>query len=255
MNLYYKIGGKIQEIGGAISNLGKSLKEKSDPYSCFKEPDALKINEERLKHLASLKLSLHNKSVLEVGAGIGLHTIFFEKLNCDILSTDARQENIDYIQSHYKNRKVKLLQVAKLDDYNDIGQFDIVYCYGLLYHTDEPRKVLESLSKVCRGQLLLETCVTPGDHIGVHLCRESNSYDQAVGLVGCRPTRRWIMDTLRELWGYAYVSKMQPNHYQFPTDWEIPTKSRNYRAVFVGSKNELENQLLCKDLPTIQERI
>ena len=40
----------------------------------------------RLDHLASLNLDISEKSVLEVGAGIGLLTGFFEDRGCSILS-------------------------------------------------------------------------------------------------------------------------------------------------------------------------
>jgi 2-polyprenyl-3-methyl-5-hydroxy-6-metoxy-1,4-benzoquinol methylase len=60
----------------------------------FDRPHATKINEARLKHLDSLGLELTNSKVLEVGSGIGLLTGFFENLGCEILSTDARAENV-----------------------------------------------------------------------------------------------------------------------------------------------------------------
>ena len=61
----------------------------SPDFSVFQEPEALRINRVRQEHLASLGLELHGKSVLEVGAGIGLHTDFFEERGCDVLSTDG----------------------------------------------------------------------------------------------------------------------------------------------------------------------
>ena len=45
----------------------------------FDQPHAKDINETRLNHLASLGLKIENSTVLEVGAGIGLLTGFFEK--------------------------------------------------------------------------------------------------------------------------------------------------------------------------------
>ena len=100
--------------------------------------------------------------------------------------------------------------------------------------------------------LLLETCVTPGDHMNLHLTRETETFDQAIGIVGCRPTRPWIMDVLRKYYGHAYVTKTQPNHKDFDLDWQVAIKKQNHRSVFVGSKKPIENPLLLVDLPDLQ---
>jgi hypothetical protein len=46
----------------------------NDPFAVFLTPEASAINMARQTHLASLGLDLARKRVLEVGAGIGLHT-------------------------------------------------------------------------------------------------------------------------------------------------------------------------------------
>ena len=53
-------------------------------FSVFLEPEAPRINHARQDHLAALGLDLQAKRVLEVGAGIGLHTEFFEKRGCEV---------------------------------------------------------------------------------------------------------------------------------------------------------------------------
>ena len=60
-----------------------------DPFAVFLAPTALAINQARQSHLASLGLDLANKRVLEVGAGIGLHTPFFRERGCEVTVTDG----------------------------------------------------------------------------------------------------------------------------------------------------------------------
>lgn len=48
----------------------------------------LRHNARRQEHLATLGLDLGNKSVLEVGAGIGDHTQFFLDRGCKVLCTE-----------------------------------------------------------------------------------------------------------------------------------------------------------------------
>ena len=44
------------------------------------------------------------------------------------------------------------------------GTFDVVYCYGLLYHLENPAAALSAMAARCRDLLLLETCVSFGGH-------------------------------------------------------------------------------------------
>jgi hypothetical protein len=43
----------------------------------FHSPDYIRHNARRLEHLASLRLPIHDATVLEIGAGIGDHTTFY----------------------------------------------------------------------------------------------------------------------------------------------------------------------------------
>jgi len=245
-----RLGSLIEQVGRRMAQAGTACN--ADSFAVFLRDQALAINNARQAHLASLRLPIANKSVLEVGAGIGLHTKFFEDLGCSVLSTDGRIENVNEMRRRYPMRRVELLNLEEIDAYGRLEQFDIVYAYGVLYHLSDPEKVLKALASVCREMILLETCVTPGSHISVHPIRESGSLDQASGGIGCRPSRPWIMEKLRAFWGYGYVTRTQPRHPDFDLDWAIPLKKLNHRAVFVGSKRPLNNPNLLDHLPDYQ---
>jgi len=63
------------------------------------------------------------------------------------------------------------------------------------------------------------------------------------------------MERLTRHWGWAYVSRRQPRHEEFETDWDVPAKLGNHRAVFVGSKSPLTHETLMTDLPLRQARL
>src|SRR5258707_9415172 len=72
----------LKEMGIPIH---KSIAPASaNAFNIFLTPEALDINEAAQQHLASLMLDLEHQRVLEVGAGIGLHTGFFEDHGCSI---------------------------------------------------------------------------------------------------------------------------------------------------------------------------
>ena len=232
-----------QQQGTAVDN---------DPFAVFLTPEASAINIARQAHLASLRLDLEHKQVLEVGAGIGLHTPFFLKRGCEVLVTDGNAENVGEIRRRLANVPSALLDIEQDGTLDDLGTFDIVYCYGLLYHLSNPEAAIAKFASVCRGQLLLETVVGLGRHSELQLIRDFVSNNQAVSGIGCRPTRPWIMQTLTRYFGWAYVTRTQPDYPDFTPDWIIPETRLIYRGVFVGSKYPLSNPELLSELPDRQ---
>ena len=224
----------------------------NDPFAVFLTPEAIAINTARQAHLAFLGLDLTHKQVLEVGAGIGLHTPFLLERGCEVLVTDGNAENVGEIRYRLPNVPSTLLDLDQDGPIDHLGVFDIVYCYGLLYHLCNPEAAIAKLASVCRGQLLLETVVGLGRYPEVQLIRDFASNNQAVSGIGCRPTRSWIMQTLTRYFGHAYVTRTQPDYPDFTPDWIIPETRLIYRGVFVGSKTPLANPELLSELPDRQ---
>jgi len=135
--------------------------------------------------------------------------------------------------------------------------FDLVHCYGLLYHLRNPDQALEFLSQNTKRLLLLETCVSFGDQEQVNTVNElQTDPTQACSGTGCRPTRPWVFHRLKELFEFVYLPKTQPNHEEFPLDWSDPKscKAPFSRAVFIAARAKLENPLLVPDLISQQTR-
>ncbi len=236
-----------------LNNLKHELFVRTHRFWGFEEPSALEINKARLDHLASLGLPIEGKSVLEVGAGIGLLTGFFEERGCDVLSTDARAENVAESRKRRPGRRVAVLDLEHPGDVEKLGHFDIVFCYGTLYHLSEPEPALEALSRVS-DMILLETCVSRGDEESLPRVEEPQFMNQAHSGVGSRPTRAWVLARLRRFWGHGYISVTQPAHPDFPVDWTAPSQRENSRAIFVGSKKPLDNPRLTTDVPVRHEK-
>jgi SAM-dependent methyltransferase len=224
-----------------------------DAFAPFLAQGALRINYARQQHLATLALPIDGQRVLEVGAGIGLHTAFFEARGCDVVVTDAREENVLEIRRRFPHRRAEILDVERPETYSTHDHFDIIYCYGLLYHLSNPERALDGLATL-GDVLLLETRVTPGSADSITLFREHTATDQALRQIGCRPTRRWVLEALRSRWGYAYTTRTQPGHPEFPTDWRtVSADERNTsRAIFVASRRPLDSPHLSEEILDVQ---
>jgi SAM-dependent methyltransferase len=232
---------------------GRRKSAEGSPFSVFLAPGAEAINRARQQHLASLGLDLEGKKVLEVGAGIGLHTPFFLERGCDVTVTDGRPDNVAEIARRQPGVRTAVVDLEVDRPLGELGRFDIVYCYGLLYHLGNPERALARLAEVCDGMLLLETAVSPGTHDELLFVRDPDYFNQAVSGVGCRPTRLWVLNRLRMLFGHAYIPRTQPDHVDFPSDWKQPPIQLMYRSIFIGSRTALDLPTLDDTVPTLQE--
>jgi len=230
----------------------------------FHSVSYLRHNARRLEHLASLHLDLAGRSVLELGAGVGDHTTFYLDRGCQVTCVEPRAENCALLSSLMAERRAqgydaasrcRILRADALSFESFISEmFDVVHCYGLLYHTDDPNAVLTAISRHCGELLLLETCVAFGSHEATNPVPEHAIMpSQSVSGIGCRPTRPWLFKRLSQLFPHAYVPRTQPSHEDFPLDWSAPPNlARASRAVFIASRKPLDNPWLLDHLPDRQ---
>jgi SAM-dependent methyltransferase len=223
--------------------------------SLFDHPLFMEITNASLAHLASLNLELDNSTVLEVGAGVGLLTHFFEERNCRVLSTDAREELVKEMKDRYPARRIEVADLELPKTYKRFEKFDIVFCYGTLYHLSNPDFVIRELAKISKKYFLLETCVFPVDNNQINLIEEPKFFlHQSLYGLGCRPARNWLMATLKKYFPFAYITATQPDYPDYQLEWPVENPRENTRCVFVASREKLDNPLLLEELPVRQVR-
>lgn len=223
--------------------------------SSFTSKEYARHDEARLRHFKSLNIPIATKTLLEVGAGIGQHTQTLIDLGAKVTSSDARPESVAEIKKRFPG-----IQVINLDMDNPVllkNVYDIIYCYGLLYHLSRPEFAIKFMSSLCRELMFIETCVYYSDEdVLLYADENKNNASQSVRGIGCRPSRLWVYNRLKKFFDYVYITTTQPNHEQFPIDWTSKDKMNNglNRAVFIASRMPLTNPLLIEELPKRQRR-
>lgn len=233
-----------------------------DPNRIFRSQHYMRHTQRRLEHLETLGLDLFNKSVLEPGAGIGDHSMFYLDRGCQVTASEPRPENFAELKRVWAKGAYPASSTFTALDADvwalegRVDVFDIVHAYGILYHLDDPARALRVMAARCGGMLLLETCVTPGQETAINLLAEKQEdLSQAVGGMGCRPTRPWIMSELKRHFEHVYVTVTQPCHREFPNDWTQPRPPGLLsRAVFVASRHKIDNPTLSTTLSDRQPR-
>ncbi|MFU8828702.1 MAG: class I SAM-dependent methyltransferase [Phycisphaerales bacterium] len=219
----------------------------------------------RLEHLASLGLDLTNQRVFEPGAGIGDHTQFYLDRGCAVHASEPRLENLEEMRTRFEGNPKVTLEAIDLEapPESSPGGFDIVHCYGLLYHLSDPTRAIRYLAGAAQRLMLVELCVSYGDEELLNTVEETQAHaSQAVSGYGCRPTRPWVEARLREHFEHVYYPLTQPAHPEFPLDWtgappaaSADNKMALSRAVFVASREPITNPLLTAERPSRQRLV
>lgn len=225
----------------------------ADTGIVFEDELARSINGARLDFLASLDLPLRGKRVLDVGCGVGHHTAFYTAAGADVVGLDGRPENIAAMARLYPG-VMGVVGDVQSTDLTQFGAFDVVHCFGLLYHLDSPVAALRRLAAVCREHLIIETMVADGAAPVMVLADESGSANQALAGLGCRPTPSFIAMALDRI-GFAHIygTTAPPRHPDFLFEWRdslnISRDGHNLRCVFVASRVALSCAHLVELVP------
>ena len=98
-------------------------------------------------------------NILDLGCLDGGYAIEFAKMGFKSVGVEVR--NINYQQCLENKRRYKLdnVEFYKDDVWNSkkYGEFDAVYCGGLLYHLDKPREFINMISKITKKVLIIQT--------------------------------------------------------------------------------------------------
>lgn len=236
-----------------LSKIWKSEKTDIASNKNFFESRYQLHNIARLSHLNSLGLALDNKRVLELGAGIGDHTLFYLYKGCNVTPIEGRLELCDFIEQRFGINAIKVDFEVESEMLIDYLNYDVVHCYGLLYHLSNPAEFLKFACKTGR-LFLLETCVSTDDAADPINIVSENKADgtQAISGKGCRPTRKWLYDELHKYFPYVYCPTTQPKHEEFPLDLSKNLPGLHLtRAIFIGSFDAITNENLVQSIPTL----
>ncbi len=235
--------------------LGSPILSTHDNAVVFDQPFYADITEARLRHLESLSYIFDNKTVMDIGCGIGRFTDFFLKHRCTLFSVDGRPENIQVMNKLYPAVKTAVIDLES-SDLTVFGTVDVVFCYGLLYHLADPFGFIKNVRKICNETLIIETCITDSEDPVLRLVNEAQeNVSQSIHGIGCRPSPSYIITCLR-MSGFHYVYEPAdfPAHKQFQykkqNNFSHVKRGNLIRGIFIASHKKISapNLRECKQL-------
>jgi SAM-dependent methyltransferase len=96
----------------------------------------------------------NNKKVLEIGCGIGTDSQEFAAAGAKFTATDISKESLTITQQRFNVKKLN--GTFYLNDFLDdefvdnIGEFDLVYSFGVLHHYPHIEKIIANIHKVLK---------------------------------------------------------------------------------------------------------
>jgi SAM-dependent methyltransferase len=214
----------------------------------FDAPNALAINRARMEHLSSLGLPLAGKSVLDVGAGVGYLARALVEMGCRVHCVEAREENVAVLRARHPDIPATVADAERFE-LASLGRFDAVFCYGLLYHLENPVAALRNMAAACGELLILETIISDHDQLVVQFEDEPPSTNQALSRIGNRPSPAFVGYALnRAGFAHVYAPRVPPAHEDFRFRWKNDLAHRRdghpLRCVFIASRRPLDQASL-----------
>ena len=90
------------------------------------------------------------KKVLEIGCGIGTDSLRFARAGADITCTDLSESSLDLTKQRFNvyGLRASFYQgnAEELSSFIPVEPYDLIYSFGVIHHTPNPRRVIEQLS-------------------------------------------------------------------------------------------------------------
>jgi SAM-dependent methyltransferase len=214
----------------------------------FEDNAADRINRARMDFIRSLPLVLQGRRVLDAGAGVGHFARLYADGGARVVAIEGRSDNVRLLLARHPDVEAHEGDIQDMS-LERLGRFDIVHCFGLLYHLDSPVAALRRIERVCDDVLLLETMVCDAAEPVMLLADETRSVNQALAGLGCRPSPSFVALALNRVgFRFVYGAAVPPQHPDFQFDWRNDQSTardgHNLRCVFVASRRPLLTPLL-----------
>jgi SAM-dependent methyltransferase len=165
--------------------------------------------------LTELKPTLGLRTAIDVGCGLGYFSRFLASFGLDVTGIDGREQNASEGRRRYPGIRFITANVES-PDFEKIGTFDLVLCFGLLYHLENPFQAVRNLHTLTGRVLLIESMCAPGSSPSMEFLDEYHGEDQALDYVAFYPTEACLVKMLfRAGFPFVYGLANPPDHEDF----------------------------------------
>ncbi len=196
----------------------------------------------RWRVIEPLMPDVRGKSCLDIGCSSGFFSLKMKELGAlEVLGVDLGEQLHAIEQARFAAATTGLdveFQPMSVYDVDELGrQFDTVLFLGVFYHLRHPLLALESIRKVCKESLLMQTITTPHAVAPLQPCPPGDCTDSGLrspnlnqsgfpllrfvegGLDG--DTSCWFVPSVEAVLALLRSSGFKPQEMILPTEHEI----------------------------------
>lgn len=203
--------------------------------------DFTKARETTLRTLLNdLQMQADLHSALDVGCGVGDFSKFLTDLGFRVVAVDGRQQNVDEAKRRYPEITFVVADADELCSVK-LGKFDLVLCFGLLYHLENPFRTIRELHSSTGKVLAIEGMCVPDANPTMSLFDEAPVEDQSLNSVAFYPSEPCLIKMLYRA-GFPFVyslKKLPDNNLYVESIWR-----KRVRTMLVASKQQLDTSAL-----------
>lgn len=187
--------------------------------SPFETKDALEINKARGNSLKSFLPELIQResmtTALDVGCGaLGVFSRILKDLGLQVVAFDGRPENVAKAKTLNPDIEFEVQDIENPSVLR-LGSFDLVLCFGLLYHLENPFHAIRNLFALTNKYLLIERMMAPYRSSIAGLYEESQSINQGLNYVVIIATESTYIKTLCKAGFQVFSPDKLPEHEDF----------------------------------------
>ncbi len=191
----------------------------ASPRTIFDQSHYLKLIKARgetiRRTVKDLKPALNLSTALDAGCGIGFFSEILRECGLEVRAFDGRIENVQeagrrFPEISFEQGEIQSSEIRKL------GEFDLVLCFGLLYHLENPLLAIRNLHALTRNVLLLESMSFPDQEPWMLLREEPSFEDQSLTDIAFYASEGCLVKMLYRA-GFAAVYRIAllPDHDDF----------------------------------------
>ncbi|MGC2322093.1 MAG: class I SAM-dependent methyltransferase [Terriglobales bacterium] len=199
------------------------------------------------RFVTDFKDRLELRTALDAGCGVGHFSSLLQQIGLRVTAFDARAENVEEARRRNPGVDFRVADAEELQP-QEFGVFDLVLCFGLLYHLENPLRAARRLRAMTGKVLLIESVCVPGKAPLFHLRDEAALHDQALNAVACYPSEGALVKmAYRAGFPAVYRPARSPGH----EDFQGRTGRRPWRTVLVAPVSPIQDaSLVLADEPS-----